>query len=83
MGMSFEHAIADWEKRAAAAHRYVVAPIPVSRTLEDITPAEWRDASLVERRDFEQYWREKGVFCFCCLSCGFPAGRVAFCEACS
>lgn len=72
----------EWERRAAAARRYVVAAIPRERTLDDVTVAEWRAASLVERQDFDQYWREKGIGAFCCLSCGFPAGRVGCCDAC-
>lgn len=74
---------AEWARRAAAAHRYVVSAIPVDRDHDTVTPAEWRAASLIERQDFDQYWRDKGVAAFCCLSCGFPAGRVASCEACA
>ena len=54
-----------------------------SRTLDTVTPGEWRAASKAERDKFIVAWARKGLVSFCCLGCGFPTAHgQAECEAC-
>ena len=55
----------------------------ISETLDSIRPEQWRAMSAEDRQAFIQYWRERGMASYQCLTCGFPTsvGQVV-CEAC-
>ena len=53
------------------------------RTLDNVTPAQWRGASHYERSAFQQHWHIRGFASHSCLTCGYPtAYGQASCEAC-
>lgn len=57
--------------------------IAQERTLDTVTGAEWRAASLVERQEFLAWWRQQGYVAFLCLTCSYPvAYGGAPCAAC-
>jgi len=57
--------------------------ISKDRTLDTVTPNEWRLASPEERHEF--LWREqrKGFVCMTCTNCGYPTPvGQSRCDAC-
>lgn len=57
--------------------------IPAGTTLDTLTHAQWRTASLAEREAFTRHWARNGWASFVCLTCGMPSYRgVASCPAC-
>lgn len=57
--------------------------IPGGATLDTVTHAQWRAASIHEREAFTDHWGRQGVVSFGCLTCGMPHWRgVASCPAC-
>jgi lipopolysaccharide biosynthesis regulator YciM len=59
------------------------SPIAADRTLDTVTPEEWRAASPSQRQAFIAAQASHGLASFRCTGCGFPTARgVASCEAC-
>ena len=49
--------------------------IPPDRTLDTVTGAEWRAASLTERTQFLTAWQARHVVSCGCLVCHYPVAR--------
>jgi len=57
--------------------------IPAGTTLDSLTHAQWKEASLPEQVAFLKHWGRQGIVSFVCLTCGMPSWRgVASCPAC-
>jgi len=58
--------------------------IPDDRTLDTVSPSEWRLADAEERATFKTRWARRGHVSFVCLTCGYPTAHgQAICEACT
>ena len=53
------------------------------KTFNEVTPAEWRAITPLERSEFYCYWNKRGKASFGCSRCGYPTGEcAASCVAC-
>jgi hypothetical protein len=52
-----------------------VSRIPSFLTLDTVTAADWRHATVEERREFYERERAKGYVAFVCCTCRFPLPR--------
>lgn len=53
------------------------------KSFNEVTPAEWRAMSRMQRAEYYDYWIKRGETSFGCLKCGYPSGDCAStCAAC-